>query len=108
MVFYSNPGRAGHSTPRRAVTLIKHHGWAHKWPRAGLCGSNGLGKDGGKGGEGIEGIFHPLSLSVIAAGNAAARIKMKPFWALPLLSGLSPKRESPREPSIVQERPVLK
>ena len=70
--------------------------------------SNGLGKDGGKGGEGIEGIFHPLSLSVIAAGNAAARIKMKPFWALPLLSGLSPKRESPREPSIVQERPVLK
>ena len=67
--FYSNPGRAGHSTPRRAVTLLST---TAKRPRAGLCGSDGLGRDGGKGGEGV---FHPLRLSVIAAGSAAARIK---------------------------------
>ena len=30
---------------------------------------------GGTGGKGGEGVFHPLRLSVIAAGSAAARIK---------------------------------
>lgn len=51
---------------------------------------------GGKA-EGIEGIFHPLSLSVIAAGNTAARIN-ETILGSALLSGLLPQKESPRNP----------
>lgn len=48
MVFYSNPGRAGHSTPRRAVTLIKHHGPAANGPELGCAAPMAWGGTRGK------------------------------------------------------------